>query len=396
MGFFKQSIAEEDVQFSTQIVKEQVVGENYGRLVIYIENSRFVAAADAFVDTGTVGVKKAIVTSSNYRTVVKGALLLWLQQFFVSNTTTSVVLVSFVADMSYADTATGWKDDTDRPLLQAAFDETKEDGYFKTICVDNSNGDTTFDFPCAKAAHDLMEMCASDELLSSAPLLPFYTTPENASSDPLLPVGMEDAILVATEKVMDTQTAKPIVDSCGNNALLQLGLTLSLMNSTGTYVANSSDNIPTTDAVAGYNGTPLTLTQQNILSNRNIGYFKPVGLPDNSVALRGGKTAKGDVISAKWLVDYANFCCKCYVAQVITGMNVTRDADNYSRILAVIQSVIMPFVEFGRLTQYALTAPAFSKLPKSAGDTIIIPSAWVATYVDDLRKVRVTGTLIIG
>jgi len=47
-----------------------------------------------------------------------------------------------------------------------------------------------------------------------------------------------------------------------------------------------------------------------------------------------------------------------------------------------------------RLDNFVITAPVFKDLPKG-GDTITVPNAWQADYLDGVRIVTVYGTLYI-
>ena len=86
--------------------------------------------------------------------------------------------------------------------------------------------------------------------------------------------------------------------------------------------------------------------------------------------------------------------CKVRTANMMSKMNVFRNNGTYQAILLILQDVVKGFTDMGRLAQFAITAPAFKDLPKS-GDTITVPDAWQATYIDDVREVTVYGTLYI-
>ena len=89
---------------------------------------------------------------------------------------------------------------------------------------------------------------------------------------------------------------------------------------------------------------------------------------------------------------------KVAIARMITVPNFLKNAANYGRILDVLSSYLGKFGEAGsgRLKNIQNTAPGFGSLPAAKGDQIIVPDAWVATYVDQVREVQITGTLYIG
>ena len=75
-------------------------------------------------------------------------------------------------------------------------------------------------------------------------------------------------------------------------------------------------------------------------------------------------------------------------------MNKFRNNQTYQAILLILTDQVAPFLQFGRLDGFRITAPPFNQLPPS-GDEITVPNAWEATYVDEVRSVTVYGTLYI-
>jgi hypothetical protein len=100
-------------------------------------------------------------------------------------------------------------------------------------------------------------------------------------------------------------------------------------------------------------------------------------------------------MSAMWIVNYCNYYNKVMVANYMSRRNVYKSATTYSVILAILSTTVTRFVTSGRLVNFALTAPAYADLPPAAADEIVVPNAWEATYQDDLRTVKVYGTLYI-
>ena len=86
--------------------------------------------------------------------------------------------------------------------------------------------------------------------------------------------------------------------------------------------------------------------------------------------------------------------CKVRTANFVSRMNKFRNNDTYQAILLILQDVVKDFIDMGRLDAFALTAPIFENLP-AGGDTITVPDAWTADYIDSVRTVTVYGTLYI-
>lgn len=384
---FLGSIAQEDVQFVTEIVKTVNPGDNFKHLVAYTDDSQIAAGAvmaNVKNPEGTVVAKFAEVTADNYKNIVQGELLVWLTDYFSAGGNESVFIVNY----TMGETGT-------KALLTAAYAVTHQWGWFKTICVEDSDVTTEFHLD-PDAASWLAELCSTDKLLSSAPLYPM--------SMPITEGEFTDTAYLAVKAAgYDAFWAYhlPALQSDGsyvvhNGALIALGIALNVMNASGTYVGNSFDMVNTTAITAsGIDGGALDPTVQSILKGANINYFKFVGDTTGAVALRGGKTAKGDLMSAMWIVNYCNYYNKVMVANYMSRINVFKSSTTYDVILSILIKTVSRFVTSGRLTAFALTAPAYADLPPAQNDEIVVPNAWHATYQDDLRSVKVYGTLYI-
>jgi hypothetical protein len=385
---FLGSVAQEDVQFVTEIVKTVNPGDNYKHLVVYTDDSQIATGAElANVKDpdGNVVAKFAEVTADSFKDVVKGELLVWLTDYFNAGGNESV----FVVNAAYGETLT-------KALLTAAFNVTHQWGWFKTICIEDSNVSTMFHLDPDAAAW-LAELCATDKLLSSAPLYPMSTAvAEGAIVDTAYTAVQTagfDAFWVYHLPVLQADNTTYVVH---NGAMVALGLALNVINGSGTYVGNSFDMVATTAITAsGVDGGALSVTVQSALKAHNINYFKFVGDTTGAVDLRGGKTAKGEVMSAMWIVNFCNYYNKVMVANYMSRRNIYKSAVTYDVILSILIRTVSLFVTSGRLVNFAITAPAYEDLPPAAADEIVVPNAWEATYQDDLRTVKVYGTLYI-
>ena len=268
--------------------------------------------------------------------------------------------------------------------MNEAYGLLKAYAYHKTVCAGSD------DAVNPAIATELATLCAGDKgLLSSAPLFPFSTaTPETPTSDPLynaLKNGGVDAFMSAHQ------------DTTRNAALVSLGIALASVNGSGTPVGNNMEMTSTAMLTSsGPNGNNLSKAVRDSLAVINIQTWKPVGDNTGNVAAYGALTLLGDTYGATWIVAYITYMVKVRVAQMLTEGNFLKNAANYSRIIGVMNSILSAFADSGRLENVVTKAPAYIDLPESSGDEIVVPDAWEATYISNVRKVTITGTLYIG
>lgn len=431
---FLGSVAQEDVAFTTRIVRTSQVGDNFWKVMIFVESDRFVDASAAgwALIPGSSTIKALTVTANDYAEHTTGVLRSWLYDLFCNGFSGDCILVACAphstgdtvyvystdginfftdAEMSIpaeipagvTPTATGvtnqYSYQTDpsaadfNQAMETAYLKLKAYAYHKTACAAPTLPLDTSDFAVdTTVAVKIAELCALDKgLLSSAPYFPFSTsTPEDLDSDPLyaaLKNNDKDAFMSAHQ------------DKTRNAALYSLGLAMSILNGSGTCVGTSLDMIKSTSITAsGPEGQNLDKPIRDILFAANIQTFKPVGDNSGNVAAKGASTLNGDVVQATWIVAYVTYMTKVQIAQKITSPNYLKNASNYKQLLGLLSNQLKRFGEegSGRLKNLQITAPGFGGLPAAAGDEIIIPNAWRANYVDQVRKVQITGTLYIG
>lgn len=384
---FLGSFAQENVLFSTQVVRTARVGDNFYKAMIFVENSRFVDITNpAWVPVpGSDTIKALTVTASDYADYTSDLLQSWLYDLFCSGFTGDCILVACGAntvDAAAADFIAA---------LETAYELMKPYAYHKTVCVGTGDEAETTAINTAVAVK-FAELCAGDKgLLSSAPLYPFTTTtPETPTSDALynaLKTAGKDAFMSAHQ------------DATRNASLVSLGIALASINGSGTSVGNNMEMTATGMITSsGPSGTGLPKSVRDALANLNIQTWKPVGDNSGNVAAFGALTLNGDTYSATWILAYITYMAKVRVAQMLTEGNFLKNAANYSRIITVMQGFIALFGPSGsgRLENINITAPAFNELPDAAADEIVVPNAWSATYISNLRKVTITGILYIG
>lgn len=386
---FLGSVAQEDVQFVTGIVKTVNPGDNYKHLVVYTDDAQIASgatlAAVKDLDGATVGAY-AEVTADSYRDTVQGELLVWLTDYFSAGGNESVFVVNVQnGEQAYT-----------KALLTAAFNVTHQWGWFKTICIEDAEVTTMFHLD-PDAATDLAELCSTDGLLSSAPLYPESMAIADGEHTDTAYLAVKAANFDAFWAYhLPALQADGITYVVHNGALVALGIALTAPNGSGVYAGNSFDMVATSAITAsGVNGGPLSATVQSILKRDNINYFKFVGDATGDVDMRGGKTMQGKVMSAEWIVSYCNYYNKVMVANYLSRPNIYKSAVTYDVLLSILTTTVFRFVNMGRLVSFALTAPAYADLPPAAADEIVVPNAWSAVYQDDLRTVKVYGTLYI-
>lgn len=379
---FLGSFAQENVAFTTQIIRPVSVGDNYWKVMVFVENDRFVdSTTEAWVAVpGSSTLKALTVTASDYASYTSGLLRSWLYDLFANGFTGDCILVACANKPG--------EEGTNEAFITAmdnAYELMKAYAYHKTVCA---GGD---DALSADIATELAKLCAPDKgLLSSAPYYPYSTpTPSQTDSDTIysaVKASGFDAFFAAHQ------------DKTRNAALYSLGLAMATVNGSGTCVGNSFDMIKSANITSsGPDGTNLPKTARDSLKRINIQFFKPVGDNTGNVAATGAQTINGDVIQATWILAYVTYMTKVKVAQLLTTPNFLKNSTNYTRILNLMSEQLTKFGSSGsgRLKNLQITAPAFGTVASKA-DVIIIPEAWSASYVDQVREVQITGTLYIG
>lgn len=419
------SFADENVAFTTQVIRQKVIGDNYWKVMIFVENDRFVDSSAWLPAPGSATIKALTVSVKDYAENTSGLLRSWLYDLFCNGFNGDCILVACGEQVASSNvtvySANGKDFFTDAEMsspasipegkiprasgteneyvyttygdatafiesMEAAYDLLKAYAYHKTVCA----GGTFSIAPAIAVA--LAEKCAPDrQLLSSVPYLPFTSaTPESPESDELF-----SALKTAGADAFMSCHADP----SRNAALYSLGLALVNLNGSGTAVGTSLDMIKSNMITSsGAGGTVPSKAAKDALKASNVQYFKPVGDNTAFVAATGDVSIKGEIVAADWIIAYVTYMTKVRIAQMITVPDFLRNADNYSKIVGVLSLYLPLFGENGskRLTGMLITAPSFKDLPTSDTDEIIIPNAWEATYVDHVRTVKITGALYIG
>ena len=372
---FLGSFAQENVSFRTQIVRTSSFGDNFWTPMIFVEQDRFVdATAEVWEEApGLSTCKVLVVNADTYAAYTSGLLKAWLYDLFVSGFTGNCILAAPATKVT-----TPAANDAFVTAMNAAYDVLKPYGYHKTVCA---GGDAAISPLYAVA---LATKCAEDEFLSGAPLFP--CTNATPASDPIytaLHTAGKDAFLAYQ------------ADSTRNAALFAVGQALSIYNGSKTPVGNSLDMISTQNITAsGADGANPSDGTKTLMKNAHIQYYKTVGNNSSAVAGEGGATINDKVYAAYWILAYITYMTKVKVAGLLTSGNFRKNASNYDSIVAILSTQLSAFA--GMLEDIVISAPAYEDLPEASSDSLVIPNAWSARYVDQLHNVTITGMLYIG
>lgn len=410
------SFAQENVSFTTQLVKSSIVGDNFWKVMVFTDGERFLNAGGVWTDIpgtsfevtpmvpgnpGDDGIpgtsdpnetpdtpavvsdlaQYLIVTADDYGERTKGLLNSWMYDLFCNGFIGECIIVKLPADA----------DDKDKIInaMELAYNVMKPYAYHKTVCAGADN--ITQDF--ADICSALAGFCKEDKgLLSAAPYFPYTTTtPASPESDLIYNTCFE----AGNDAFMSCYA-----DATRNAALYSLGLVLSVQdNGSGTCVGSSIDMTKSTlIQSSGPGGTQLDKDTRDILEVKYVQTFKPVGDNSGAVAAIGTNTILGAVMQADWIIAYITYMTKVAIAKAITVVDYIKNASNYANLVGLMANNIKKFGDSGsgRLSGILITAPAFENLPPAAGNEIVIPNAWTAVYTDHVRSVRITGSMTIG
>lgn len=376
------SFAQEDVVFQTIVSETSSYGENFQRMMMFIDYANVVDASAFVAVSGSDSVKAATVTADTYASIVSGAAQSWLTDFFASGTTQEAYVIICGEDADALTTA----------AMTAAYEILKPYAYWKVVCP-TILADATAD-PAIEA--DPASISETRLVTLASALADLCVTDKQVLSGPVpVPLSTADASAYASDTVFTSLKTKFVFmsyhpDTTRNAALFSIGLALATLNTSGTSIGNSLDMTKTTNITT----SGVSRTLRNTMSGDYIQTWKPVGDNSSNVAAKGDRTLTGDVIGALWIVAYVTYMSKVQIAVMMTVPNFYKNASNYARILGVLQANLTLFT--GRLTAITITAPSFAALPASASDELVIPDAWTAQYRDHLRTITISGTLYIG
>lgn len=394
MEDFKNSVAHLDVDVATAVSISSVVGDNFYKF-LYVTNE-----TGTSLDTATTPL---LITSDTYSDVVdslgvsasKTALIkknLASVFDYASGIQGYIISVSKYVDFKcyaywcYLETEYEVDDSGADPVLQFT---SNTEALFSAI---NTNKDEAFSAYIADLAVDAS---ASISQAPSSMVDDFLETLGSLT----FKLG-----LFARGATSEFAWTEDDVLSLGYSpAMYQLGRTLGYTNTTGTPIGDSMDTVACAfqDVLPSRNTSTSVLINASALfinwcQNNKVAYFKTLGNGTAQVVCYGGWSLKGTSLVADWIVAYVNYMTKVSCAEIITGMNVYKTAQTYNKCISAMSGNMAPFIALGRIYNYKETAPSWAEAQRlSDRETITIPHAWEAWFVDDVRKVKIQGSLTI-
>lgn len=359
-GDYSGSIAEQYLDYSIEVTVLASLGSNFQSVMIFIDDTNSEAN---IVDPPGVG-EYIIVDASSYTDLTQGSLLAMLSEFFANNSISQVFIVEYSSETSnYAD-------------ISVQFDKYKNLAYFKLVF------ESAID-----ALVELATLC-DEHKFSQCWITTNDTNCFNTGSTTSVVYHLNQAGVNPHLEFHET---------AHNSALCQLGLSLAVINLSGTVVGNSLDYKATnTIGGSGASGVNLTQTQVSALKSQFIGYWATVGDGTGRFVQYGGRTIKGDEAGADWWIAFIEFMCSAQGAAYLTDPNANhyRTNETYQALLLILQNNVNPFVTNGNISNFEITAPPFSALDDT-GDSFIVPNAWGANWNDTVHKATVQGNLIV-
>ena len=129
---FLGSFAQENVAFTTQIIRPVSVGDNYWKVMVFVENDRFVdSSTDAWVSVpGSSTLKALTVNAGDYASSTSGLLRSWLYDLFANGFTGDCILVACANKPGEAGTNEAFI-----TAMDNAYELLKAYAYHKTVCA---------------------------------------------------------------------------------------------------------------------------------------------------------------------------------------------------------------------------------------------------------------------
>lgn len=400
MNDFNTSIAQQDVNITTETSITSVVGGNFYKAILYV--------TDRFESFGETTPVYPVVTRDTYENVIDSYA-------YLSADEKKLVKSNLLSLYKYGNV-------TVYIIPSSELANYKMKGYFVYLDLEwntVASTDVTKDYTLADSAETTLETVASydKDFTSLICDMPVDTVKMTGSST----TTTSGTLAQLTAEAIDIATfARPALSPSGTagtvNAyfdassdvisnspcLYELGRVLGKLNESGTPIGNSFDM----DAVTFLNVLPTANTSSDDLvgasaimtkffEDTKINYFKAVGNGTMQITNVGAWTILGNCIGAMWIVAYINYMNRIAVAQIITSGNAFKNKRTFDEIVMALRISIGPFISMGRVANFTVTA-TYNKLPQTDGHTITIPNAWNGVYIDNVRKVNISGAITIA
>lgn len=396
------SFAQENVSFITRVIRQSSVGDNYWKVLIFVEDDRYVDSStweavpgasysyDTTAEppeTVTITPKALSVTLTDYAISTTGILNGWLTSLYASGFSGDCILVTCGPSTETSEHKAA--------AMEAAYEVMKPYAYHKTACI----GATGMDSIVIQALGAKANATYEDKMLSSLPYVQ-YTITEYAADKGAQKTAIQNSVDYQNCMLGDADAFMAVhSDASKNAALFSLGLALGYINGTGYRVGNPMEMTKTGNiSSSGLNGEAMPRQNREAFEELYIQTFKPVGDNSGYVAGYGEKSLKGEEVVARWVVGYISYMSKVRIAQMITSPGFRKSEVNYKRIVFTMSDIVNTFSldNGGCLDNVTITAPAYNQLPPAKNDEIVIENAWSATFMGVIHDVDITGNLYIG
>lgn len=440
---YKGSLAERFIRFRSGILATQDTSTDlFNAFSIYVPSN---VANGNVLGLDLSGIRdRAIIKEvnvDNYRDVLTGDLLAQWAPIFRNDTNFDVILyiiVFYVPDGTGTDTFSDYFTVTPQTIdyspLTNAFDNLYSMSFWKTLFSPSydglqAGGANYLDLALCLSSLCLIRNDLSYCILINTQRLPLATPDTNISK--LMSIPYEEQIAIATSLTVSVPgVPEPRKDYFyGMLHLLQpintwlithsepvnmivviLATYFAFKNDTGTYIGNKLSKIRLSGSNVKPTGTPswlnpvanenLPLAIAGDLDRKNVSYFISIadGTVNDSITLRA-KSITGFPVLATVMSKWVDYFTSQSIAKMMTATNtlgnpVLKNERTYQRIQDMLLRNLQVFSRIGRLDNIFLNMPAYTELPESSTD-IIITQGWEATYIDDLERVQVTGTVVV-
>ena len=398
MNDFKGSVAEQDVTISTEIVKTAVVGGNYYNAILYV--------TDRFEDFGSDTPVYPVVQKNTYKEIID-------DYAYLSDEEKKIIKSNLASLYAYGDV-------TAYIVPVSQVESLKLKAYFTYLDLKWTTADgAASDYALDASAETTLEGIKDFDKAFTRPVTEMPVDSTKVKGTNLASTQGTFALLSA--KSLDLAvfaraafpagtvgTENAYLDSLGDligasPALYQIGRSLSKFNTSETPVGSDFDM----DAIQFMNVLPTAETSvdeiegagavfANWFESVRVNYFKPVGNGTMNINNFGGWTLLNNAIGADWIVAYLDYMNRVACATIITSGGQIKSNRTYKSLLDAVIANVGKFVSLGRAQNFVVSAPPFESIPLSNGHTIIIPDAWRGVYVDNVRKVKVSGSMTVA
>jgi len=444
----KGSLAERFIRFRSGILATQEsTTDLFNAFAIFVPSN---LAEDNVADVVLTNIAdQAVVktvTLDNYKEVLKGDLLAQWAPVFNQDTNFEVtlyIIVFYVPDGTgsdvFSDFLTVTATDIDYAPLTAAFDQTYFSAFHKTMFSPRYDGKTPgagayddqnyFDMALALSQLCLKNIDMSVCLLFTKLAIPVAGVDSNTckmlSKDRADEVTNATALNVVIDGVanprrayfwgmlnlMQAMNTWVVAHSEPYNLFpIIFGTWFTAKNDSRTFIGNKLEKIRLSGIAIKPMGTPSIFNSEanenmarayaEILDSKNVSYLISIadGTINDSIVLRS-KAVTGFPVTASQISKYVDYTTSQLIAKYMTARNtldkpVLKNEATYRKIQEMLIGHLQLFAVVGRLENIKLNMPAYNDLPDSKTD-IVVTQGWEATYVYDLEKVQITGTVVV-